>query len=304
MARKALVLSGGSIKGAFQAGAVAHVLEHGFAPDAIYGTSVGSLNGGFVADRVGRSDPPINWGNIGRELEEFWRQRITEFHRVGRSRGIVSLLFSLKAGRFDGFLDMSRLHDLVHDVISAKNIQRATVDFYACAVDLATGMAVYADRNYDSILDYIIASTSIPLLMPITAIGSELLWDGGIREVAPLRRAIKSGADEIVCIACDAKDLGGAAIPGRKAPFLLLAGRLMEMVTNETLNNDIGTCNDTNTYIRECANPTGLLKSRTAVKLTVIRPHNQLNIDLERFTPEDIANMLQLGRTVAAGVWP
>ena len=29
---------------------------------------------------------------------------------------------------------------------------------------------MYADRNYDSILDYIIASTSIPLLMPITGI--------------------------------------------------------------------------------------------------------------------------------------
>ena len=53
-AKRALVLSGGSIKGSFQAGAVAELLESGFVPDAIYGTSVGSLNGSFLTERAGR----------------------------------------------------------------------------------------------------------------------------------------------------------------------------------------------------------------------------------------------------------
>ena len=53
--KKAFVLSGGSIKGAFQAGALADLLtSKTFTPDAIYGTSVGSLNGAFIADRAGR----------------------------------------------------------------------------------------------------------------------------------------------------------------------------------------------------------------------------------------------------------
>lgn len=52
---KAFVLSGGSIKGAFQAGVITDLLTSGsFMPDAIYGTSVGSLNGAFLADRAGR----------------------------------------------------------------------------------------------------------------------------------------------------------------------------------------------------------------------------------------------------------
>jgi hypothetical protein len=41
---KALVLSGGSILGAFQAGAIAKVLGDGFVPELVIGTSVGALN--------------------------------------------------------------------------------------------------------------------------------------------------------------------------------------------------------------------------------------------------------------------
>lgn len=55
MSKKAFVLSGGSIKGAFQAGVLTDLLtSNKFRPDAIYGTSVGSLNGAFIADRAGR----------------------------------------------------------------------------------------------------------------------------------------------------------------------------------------------------------------------------------------------------------
>jgi predicted acylesterase/phospholipase RssA len=43
--KKALVLSGGSVKGAFQAGALKAVFETGYAPEIITGISVGSLNG-------------------------------------------------------------------------------------------------------------------------------------------------------------------------------------------------------------------------------------------------------------------
>ena len=84
--KNALVLSGGSIRGAFQAGAIAHVLEKGFKPDGIYGTSVGSLNGGFLAERAGRSktkEPA--WPAIGKELENFWLTNINSFKKIGKN---------------------------------------------------------------------------------------------------------------------------------------------------------------------------------------------------------------------------
>ncbi len=44
--KRALVLGGGAIKGAYQAGAIKVLLNKGFAPDHLYGISVGSLNAG------------------------------------------------------------------------------------------------------------------------------------------------------------------------------------------------------------------------------------------------------------------
>ena len=47
---KFLVLGGGSIKGAWQAGAIRAVLESGYQPDFITGISVGSINGPFLVN--------------------------------------------------------------------------------------------------------------------------------------------------------------------------------------------------------------------------------------------------------------
>ena len=66
---KALVLGGGSIKGAFQAGAVAEVLARGLEPGIITGISVGALNGAYLTERAGRAAPAApGWNAIGQEL--------------------------------------------------------------------------------------------------------------------------------------------------------------------------------------------------------------------------------------------
>jgi len=47
----ALVLAGGSTRGAIQIGMLQVLAEHGFVPDRIFGSSVGAINGvGFAAD--------------------------------------------------------------------------------------------------------------------------------------------------------------------------------------------------------------------------------------------------------------
>ena len=114
---RALVLSGGSVKGAFQAGAIAEVLESGYKPTAIYGTSVGSLNGAFLAERAGRLAPSqveSAWPSIGAELEEFWRREITSFARIGRRRCILRLAWDILTNRFNG-LAVSYTHLRAHE---------------------------------------------------------------------------------------------------------------------------------------------------------------------------------------------
>ena len=49
-----LVLAGGSVKGAFQAGVIKALFEKGYRPDAIYGVSAGSLNAAYLVNQLGQ----------------------------------------------------------------------------------------------------------------------------------------------------------------------------------------------------------------------------------------------------------
>src|SRR5262249_15099223 len=81
--RQALVLSGGDVKGAYQAGAMAEVFQnHDFRPSAIYGISVGSINGGMLASYIGKqfgavpSQAAPDFAAAAKRVEDFWLENI------------------------------------------------------------------------------------------------------------------------------------------------------------------------------------------------------------------------------------
>ncbi len=300
--KRALVLSGGSIKGAFQAGAVAEILEDGFVPDAIYGTSVGSLNGGFMAERAGRAaargEEP-DWPAIGADLETFWRSEVSSFSKVGRARSPFELFWQVFRTRFDGLIDTTPLQRLVREVLDVENLRKSPVEFSTCAVNVADGRLRYATPEDPNILDYIVASTAVPITMPIKRVGGEPFVDGGIREVAPLDRACDDGADSVVCVVCDPEELGAVSFDlGDLRP---LSQRLMTIVVNELVNDDLKRFREINEMVlaRGGVPTEGPLAGKRYIPIVCIRPRRPIPLDLERFTPEQIDQVLKLGRRVA-----
>ncbi|MFH2055187.1 MAG: patatin-like phospholipase family protein [bacterium] len=303
--KTALVLSGGSIKGAFQAGALQEVLSSGIQPDAIYGISVGSLNGGFLADRAGKAalagnDP--DWPAIGNELVQFWQGEIDSFDKLGKERGKVSLLWSVIRGKFDGAIDTARLQKLVKQILSEDDLAAYPGIFKAGAVNLISGELVQADQHNSArqLREFIIASTAIPVVMPSSMIGRTPYVDGGARDVATLHEAIADGATRIICILCQEEKMGAAAVdPGNLVEF---GDRLMGIVTNETLNNDLQYAQLINELLA-----TGKLQpedkgdgeSYRQLDLTIIRPASPLNIELTDFDTDDIKRLIKLGREAA-----
>ena len=74
MEKIAFVLGGGSIKGAWQIGAVNNVLDRGVYPDIVTGISVGNLNGNLLVSRVGEhyTNNPItsvDWSDVSDYLK-------------------------------------------------------------------------------------------------------------------------------------------------------------------------------------------------------------------------------------------
>lgn len=303
--KKALVLSGGSTKGAFQAGAIAEVFESKFVPEGIYGTSVGSLNGGFLTERAGRAvannDSP-DWPAIGRALERFWLEEVTSFKKIGKKRNFLELALALLFNQYDGLIDTTPLRKLVYQEFKVDNIRQTPIVFSTCSVNIANGKGIYAHPQDANILEYIIASTAIPLMMPISMIGNEPFVDGGIREIAPLREAIKDGAEEIITIVCMPEDVGGAIFNRKNA--IELAERLMDILENEIVNNDLRECTEINQVTPKDGSlvAEGPFAGKRFIKLTVIRPDKPIDISLEDFTPEDIKEAVSAGRARAKEV--
>ena len=306
---RALVLGGGSIKGAFQAGAIQEVLKKGFVPDRIYGVSIGATNGAFLADRAGQSDPP-DWPAIGDELEKFWVDRITSFDVLGEERGGIALAISVFRKKFKGLLKMKRADALIEDSVDFENIKNFD-NFFAGFVNIHSGefLLGHTDDGKKKFFRRLIASTHEPIIKKIVRSESgEPLGDGGVRNIAPLKSAIDAGASEIIVIANQAEAVKDPKKDPNYKNLLTLAKRTISVMTNEIINNDLKLAHYINAYCLKhgdkdkdfLVGADGPHKGHRFVKIKVIRPKDPLNISITKFTTADIKEMIRLGHVRAA----
>jgi len=306
---RALVLSGGNVKGAYQAGAIKALLNHTFAdgtkfePNAIYGVSVGSMNGGFLADRAGRAakaGKAPDWPQIGEELEAFWRDNITSFASIGKKRSTLSLLGGVLFGKFDGLTTMDGAAALARANISPENL-RASPAYYACGVtNMATGDYFDADVGTfgDDILDYVVASTREPVAMPLMWINDMPMADGGVRSIAPLKPAIKRGAKKLAVIAMKPEQMTPDYARKNFRNILKLLKRTIGTLTSEIMNNDLEEVKKVN---RACkmGGDQMIARGKHIVEYVEIRPEDKLPIDVTDFDTTDIVNLIEMGEKEA-----
>jgi NTE family protein len=299
---KILVLAGGSVKGAYQSGVVRAVFEAGFRPDAIYGISAGSMNASYLVNDFGRSvledNGFLDYNQTAIDLCNFWINNIQTPDSLALRRGTYDLGMSAIRRNFEGLLDTTPLREILHNNIQMRNLNASPVGLKVGAVDILNGSIVYADPTYEHFLDYIMASSAIPILMPVVNIGGHrkmAYLDGGMRDVAPIKKAITDGADEIVCIACHTRDIdGGNFLYGN---LLALVDRVMDIAVNECLNADLDWAEFRNECLPEDGSEaqSGILKGQKRIKLKIIRPQKPLNIDIQGFDQDDIKRMILIG---------
>ena len=287
---RTLVLGGGSLKGAFQAGAIMAILESGFQPEAIYGISVGSLNATFLVHEANRQYAEtghIDWPKAGRFLLEFWVRHITKPDDVAVVRPRFLTGYNTLMSRFEGFLDNTPLRNLIRQHIDVGTLRRGPIKLKVGAVNIIEGDMVYVDPGDEHFLDYVFASSSLPFLMPAVQIGGDhrqAFLDGGLREVAPLREALDDGATELMCVACHARKVFNENFNYRS--LISLVERVKDITVNQIVNNDIAWAE--RFVERE--------KARGhAFSLTVIRPTEPLTLNLQKFTSDDIGKLIVQG---------
>ena len=174
---------GGGPLGAHEVGMLRALVERGIVPDLVLGTSVGAINGVAVA-----ADPTVGgverlaraWSDIDR-AKVFDESILRRLATLARSRTHLHANEPLRA-LLAGLLAVDRIEDLA-------------VPFQCVAASVERACEHWFDAG--PIVDAVVASASVPGLLPPVEIGGEHFIDGGIVNSIPVRRAIELGAQRI-----------------------------------------------------------------------------------------------------------
>jgi NTE family protein len=180
----AFVLSGGASLGAIEVGMLRALYEREIAPDLLVGTSAGALNAAFIAAR-----PPTV--ETAEELAEVWKGlRRNQVFPVSPLTGLLGFL-----GTRDHLVPDRGLRRLIQRHVEVERLEELPMPLHVVAVDVITGEELLLSEG--PAVDAILASASIPAVLPPVRWGDRDLVDGGVANNTPISHAIGLGAKEI-----------------------------------------------------------------------------------------------------------
>lgn len=216
----AFVLSGGGSRGALQVGALRALLEAGYQPDLVTGTSIGAANGAFLAVH-GYSLPGVQ------KLEQVWRSTIDqELLPTNLWWQTMRMLFGRSSNHTRERIREFAIANGLNPELRFGDIH--DVKLYLVATDLNAGSPVIFGQDLnETVLDGVMASMTLPPWMPPQEIEGRYLIDGAAVSNLPIEAALRQGAGEI--IALDLYDPNEGDTSGRGlGPFLWKLDKTVE----------------------------------------------------------------------------
>lgn len=199
----AFVLSGGANLGAAQVGMLTAVAEAGVWPDLVVGTSVGALNGAWVA-----AGSPLE------DLAAVWRLlRRGSVFPTNPLRGLLGF-----SGRTDHLVSNTGLRHILQDGLAFERLEDAPIQFHVAVTDVLTGAGEV--RSSGPAEDSILASAAIPGVLPPVVLDGRSYMDGGVVNNSPISHAVEMGADIVWVFATGYSCALQGPPPGRRSAWL------------------------------------------------------------------------------------
>lgn len=271
--KTALVISGGGSRGAFAVGAIEVLWERGWNFDIISGTSTGALITSLTA---------IN------DLET-----LIKIYTSVHTRDILRL--NWRRFFYDAIYDTKPLEKLVRKTMKGTRydlLMASPITALLCRVGYQSGRVIYGSQreveghteiqpwgDFDRYVKALLASTNEPTLMPPVYVGGETCFDGGVREIVPLRIVKALGAKKVIVI------VNSPSNPSLSAELFTklteIGPRTLDLMTTEIANDDL---------------------LGVGVDLTVIRPLHPLPGSGLKFVPAEMRAMRKIGQARAKEV--
>jgi NTE family protein len=180
----AFVLSGGASLGAIQVGMLHALIDRRIRPDLIVATSVGAVNGAFVASHGPTMDALDELAGLWRQVR---RGQVFPLEPLTGLLGFVGVRRNLVPG--------GALRRLVARNVLHQRLEDLPIPLHVVACDVLSGREVLLSRG--PLVDAILASAAIPGVLPPVDWDGRLLIDGGVVNNTPISHAVALGARRI-----------------------------------------------------------------------------------------------------------
>lgn len=291
--RRALVLSGGGGRGAFQVGVIEYLESIGWKPDIIVGTSIGSMNAAVYAV-----------GGVAR-LQQMWE-----------TIGSHDMQRLLRLKPWSSVLDRSPWKRTLEKYAPEDQLAQVTMPLYMVATDITTGHpAVYTnsekpDTNKGLYIkvpalkhEHLLASSSIPYVYAPVEVETNRHWDGAVMYNSPLRPAIDADAEEILMVLLSpyhkieenlpSAQVQRSALPPIPNGLLGSIGYVLDLALIGTFENDFEELRKVNRRVRtgRAAEP-----DHRELRCAVIAPDDWISpLDIIRYNPRRANELRALG---------
>jgi len=245
-------------------------------------------------------------------------ENIEDQDLLGNRPDILAFLFS------DALNDTKPLKRLIYNFfgnrVRYEKLRKSPIELFVTVVNMQTGMVEYGNQHTDkksTLLQKILASASIPVMMPPVKIGRYQYIDGGLKEIAPLGKAIDEGATHIISIILTPEQEYRKPHQKELKSSLEILKRTIELLTDEILDNDLKIANlyskaicfvdrvKKNAKEKLCLNPSEITKlfagienpfsNKKIIEITTIRPDEELMESSLQFDPEKMKQMVDKG---------
>lgn len=276
--KRALVLSGGGAKGAYQLGVLRKwMLEDGRDYDILCGISVGALNVAVLSQAsLGKPEAAFTkllemWDRV--ENRAIWKHWFIPYMGVLWHRSV---------------LNSSPLHEWVRKELNLKSIRDSGRDVRVGVVNINTEDYKVVSQKSEHFPEFVYASAAFPFFFKPMEFKGEEWTDGGVRNVTPLGEAIKLGADEIDVVVCSPPGKGTPWKSPRWPSGLLYVPRFVDIMSTQLVLADLKEAGLKN-RLAELEDP------YKHVKIRLLAPKEALTDNSLDFSPSELVRMREIG---------